>query len=271
MRRTSAADQARLWPHLDTAGQHDVRYAAPERLHRHHQRRLSQHHRLPRRHHHRLRRKRIALPDRRHPRERHLHHGELLMRAPARPSRAGFTLIEMVVVIVVIGILAKLITPVALASMRANADILDVATTVDKARLASDRIAFEMRELTSSSITAATTTSLTFSRTDYTGTTTTRTVTIDQFAPAIVVTDGVSQNMCNGILRLNYSLPVISPAYTPTLTDQLCSLAFAYYDQTGGPPATFNDIRYIDVTVALRPAAGSQQYSQRTRVALRNH
>lgn len=177
----------------------------------------------------------------------------------------------MVLVIVIIGILGKALTPVALASLRANAAILDVGVTVDKVRFASDRLAFEMRELSTTSITTATASTMAFTRVDYTGTATARLVTIDRTAPTVVTTGGVSQNQCDGTVRLNYSVPVISPAYTPVLTDRVCSLTFAYYDQTGATTAVLADVRYVDFTLTLQPNATGQSYSQRTRVALRNH
>lgn len=194
------------------------------------------------------------------------------MRAPrrARARHAGFTLVELIVVIVVTGVLGAIVTPVALASLRANGAILDVATTVDKARLASDRLAFEMRELSSGSIVTPGASGLVFSRTDYTGAATARVVTIDQIAAGTVVSGGVTRSMCNGVVRLSYSVPVISPAYTPVLTDQVCSLTFAYYDQAGVSTTAPADMRYIDFTLTLQPAAGGALYAQRTRVALRN-
>jgi MSHA biogenesis protein MshO len=185
--------------------------------------------------------------------------------------RRGFTLVELVLIIVVIGILGSVITPVALASLRANATILGVAITIDKVRYASDRLAFEIRELSSGSITTLTATNFAFSRIDYGTTATTRTVTIDQTAPTIIVTGGISQNQCDGLVRLNYSTPVISPAYVPTLTNQMCSLAFAYFDQTGAVTTVAGNVRYVEFTLTLQPDASGQPYAQRTRVALRNH
>lgn len=186
-------------------------------------------------------------------------------------TQRGFTLLELVLVIVVIGILGSVITPVALASLRANAAILDVAVTVDKVRFASDRLAFEIRELNGGSITTLNANTFAFNRVDYGTATTSRTVTIDQTAPTIMVTGGVSKNQCNGLVRLNYSTPVISPAYVPTLTDQMCTLVFAYYDETGIVTTVPANVRYVEFTLTLQPNATGQPYAQHTRVALRNH
>lgn len=186
-------------------------------------------------------------------------------------THRGFTLLELVLVIVVVGILGSVITPVALAGLRAHAAILDVAVTVDKIRFASDRLAFEMRELNSASITTLNASTFAFTRVDYGTVTTSRTVIIDQTPPTIVVTGGVSKNLCDGLVRLSYSAPVISPAYVPTLTDQMCSLTFAYYDQTGAVTVVPANVRYVEFTLTLQPNAVGQPYAQRTRVGLRNH
>jgi prepilin-type N-terminal cleavage/methylation domain-containing protein len=191
-----------------------------------------------------------------------------LRPVPLARSRHGFTLLELVLVIVVIGILATAITPVALSSFKANAAILGVVTTVDKQRYANDRMSFEIRELSSGSITTMTATTFAFSRVDYGGTTT---VTIGQVAPTFVTNGNTSINQCNGMVTLNYSKPVISPAYVPALTDQMCSLAFAYYDQSGAVAATPANVRYVGFTLTLKPNATGQEYAQQTRVALRNH
>lgn len=132
-------------------------------------------------------------------------------------------------------------------------------------------MAFEIRELSSGSIATMTATSFAFSRVDYGGATATRIVTIGQVAPTFVINGNISINQCNGIVTLNYSTPPISPAYVPALTDQMCSLAFAYFDQTGAVTATPANVRYVQFTLALKPNATGQEYAQQTRVALRNH
>ena len=182
-------------------------------------------------------------------------------------NRRGFTLLELVLVIVVIGILGTAVAPIALSSLKANDAILRVASTIDKQRYANDRLAFEIRELVSGSITTMSPTSLSFSRVEYGATTTTRVVTIDQ-GPL------TSADSCSHTVTLNYNTPVITsvnpPAYTPVLTDRVCSLAFAYYDLAGVPTATAANVRYVEFALTLQTSANGQSYSQRTRIALRN-
>jgi Tfp pilus assembly protein PilE len=178
---------------------------------------------------------------------------------------------ELVLVIVVVGILTIAVTPIFISIFKANAAILGVVTTVDKQRYANDRMAFEIRELSSGSITTMTATTFAFNRVDYGDSSTTKTVTIGQVAPTFVTKGTIQVNQCNGIVTLNYSTPVISPAYVPGLTDQMCSLAFAYYDQSGAVTATAATVRYVGFTLILKPNATGQEYAQQTRVALRNH
>jgi hypothetical protein len=58
--------------------------------------------------------------------------------------------------------------------------------------------------------------------------------------------------------------------YLPVLTDRLCSLAFAYYDQAGLPTLVPANVRQVEYTLAVKSTATGQAYSQRTRIAIRN-
>ena len=176
----------------------------------------------------------------------------------------GFTLLELVLVTAIIAILVKAGAPVVVGSLNAYAMTTDLAATSDRLRYASDRMAFEIRELSAGSITAMSASALTFSRVDYAGATTSRTVTIDQSAPG--------NGQCNGTARLSYDTPAMTPVagYRPVLTDSMCSLAFAYYDQAGLSTLVAANVRQVEYTLAVKSGATGQIYSQRTRVALRN-
>jgi prepilin-type N-terminal cleavage/methylation domain-containing protein len=176
----------------------------------------------------------------------------------------GFTLLELVLVTTIIGILVMAGTPVIVGSLKAYGMTTDLAATSDRLRYASDRMAFEIRELTTGSITTMTTAAFAFSRVDYTGPTTIRAVTIDQRAS--------DTGQCNGAVRLSYNTPAMTPVagYLPVLTDRLCSLAFAYYDQAGLPTLVPANVRQVEYTLAVKSTATGQTYSQRTRIAIRN-
>jgi prepilin-type N-terminal cleavage/methylation domain-containing protein len=184
------------------------------------------------------------------------------MRGP-HPCR-GFTLLELILVTTIIGILVVAGAPAVVGSMKAYGMTTDLAATSDRLRYASDRMAFEIRELNAGSITTMTSTALTFNRIDYGGTTTNRIVKIDQKAPGA--------GKCDGEVNLSYSSPAMTPVstYLPVLTDRLCSLLFAYYDQAGLVTTVPANVRYVEYTLAVGSAATGQTYSQRTRIGIRN-
>lgn len=205
----------------------------------------------------------------------------------------GFTLLELILVIAVIGILGGIaagtvtgpgIMSGAVPVFRAKAALTDIGLTLDQLRYASDRMAFEIRELGLNSITTFTPTAFTFSRTDYAGVTTSRVVTIDQTSPGYVTVSGTSINQCNGTVRLSYSVPLITPdsTYKPPLSDRMCSLTFAYYDQAGAVTTTAANIRYVEFRLELGSSVprmttdlatvptAKLPYAQRTRIGLRN-
>lgn len=162
----------------------------------------------------------------------------------------GFTLIEMIVVMIIIGILAATMVPVLRNAVTVYGTTNAIAMTLDKLRYASARIAFELRALTL--LSSATASSITFTRSD--------------FAPA--VTDRtIRMTQGSGLLTLSYDLP--TPAVSATLTDQLSSLVFAYYDQNGATTTVPDEVRYVEYTITL--TANGQPYAETTRVAIRNH
>ena len=168
----------------------------------------------------------------------------------------GFTLIEMIMVIVVIGILAAVTVPLLVNSFRAYETNQTNLVTLSKLRYATERMAREVREVrytggSYSIVMGATTLQLT--KNDAASTM----VTITEAAP---------------LVTLQYSVPL--PAMTATLTDQVQvlpgGLQFEYFDinnsDVGVTPA---NVAYVDVTLTLTdPNSGAA--AQRTRIALRN-
>lgn len=161
----------------------------------------------------------------------------------------GFTLIEMVAVIIIIGILAAAIAPMALSALNAYNATLNSVRTLDKLRYATERLAREMRAVNHNGASF-----------DFTSMSTT--------APVFINTDGTTVRIGTTItppaVTLGYSTTL-----TPTLTDQLSTLAFAYFEQDGTTSTTSpTNVRYVEISLAL--LLGSQTYVQRTRVALRD-
>ncbi len=162
----------------------------------------------------------------------------------------GFTLVEMIVVMVILGILAATMVPVLRNAVSVYGTTNAVASALDKLRYASARMAFEIRGLTL--LKSATASAITFTRTDYSPAATDRTISIAK---------------SGSLLTLSYDLP--SPAMSATLTDQLSSLAFAYYDQDGVTTAVPANVRYVEYSITL--TVNGQPYAETTRVAIRNN
>lgn len=165
-------------------------------------------------------------------------------------KRLGFTLLETVLVIAIIGILTAAVTPIAVSWVGAYNATLNTSVTLDKLRYATERMARELREVRSTSsgyqFSTMGASSLAFTQ-DTTG----RTVTIAQSGTNIT---------------LSYSDVA---GVTPVLTDQVSSLVFRYFKQDGATETTDQAlVRYVEISLAL--LQGTQTYSQRTRVRLRN-
>lgn len=168
----------------------------------------------------------------------------LARRAPH--AAAGFTLIEAVMVIVLIGILAAVGAPMIadgmLLSIQTSADL----TTVSQLRYATERVAREIREISFNAGTgtynmATGATNLTFTKTNGT------VVTIAFGAPNITV---------------NYA-----GTGAASLSNQATNLQFTYVNVN---PVAANAPSFVNVLVTLQNPTTGATYSQSTRVNLRN-
>lgn len=160
----------------------------------------------------------------------------------------GFTLIEMVLAITVMSIVALVGAQILASGSASYSAATDSIDTFAKLRYAMTRMAAEIREAnyngTQYQFTTMASNQLVFTKQD------TTTVT--------VATSGSN-------VTLGYS----SPAVTATLTDQLSSLAFAYYQSDAQTAATSAaNVAYVQVTLTL--SESGTLYSRRQRIALRD-
>lgn len=175
----------------------------------------------------------------------------------------GFSLIELVIVTVVIGIMAAVLSPLMLSSLRAYDDTLGDVVVLDKLRYATERLAREIREVNydsattsyafTSSVTAPSN-SMIFTRSYYdsSGAVTTRNVIVGNTGSAVT---------------LAYS--DMAGTGAQVLTDELGSLAFSYFQQDGVTQATSNaNVRYVQISLTL--THNNNPYVQRTSIELRN-
>src|SRR4030066_591500 len=176
------------------------------------------------------------------------------MRPTNHSVPRGFTLIELVMVTVVLGILATVTVPLLFNSFRAYETNQTNLVTLSKLRYATERMAREIREVRYAGgnyaiVMGATT--LQFTKSDAAGTV----VTINGAAPPLAT--------------LQYSTPL--PAMTATLTDQVAAgrLQFEDFDINNNVGVTTANVAYVDVSLTLTdPNSGAA--APRTRIALRN-
>lgn len=161
----------------------------------------------------------------------------------------GFSLVELVMVIVILGILAAFVAPVLFNAMRSYDRGQSAMLTQAKMRYAIERMSRELREVrrqttdaTFLDITAMGATSIAFFKTDGT---------------QVVLSAAGNQ------LNLSYS------TLAGMLTDQLGSFSLAYFQQnTSTVAATAASISFVEIGMAL--SEGTNLFSARVRVDLRN-
>jgi prepilin-type N-terminal cleavage/methylation domain-containing protein len=170
----------------------------------------------------------------------------------------GFTLIEMILAIMILGMLG---TAAAMAIHHGTRAAMESQTRIDtlsKLRVATERLAREIRLMRRDpalpadfDILSRSTTALSFRRLDTNGSDV-RTVSIDGSAP--------------GVVTLGYD----DPAGTPILTDQVSAFALTYLMADGlTETASNDDLAFIDISLTLTDTHGNA-FEQRTRVGLRN-
>ena len=171
----------------------------------------------------------------------------------------------MIVVLVILGIMAAALAPVAQNSLLAYDTTLGDVNVLDKQRYAMERLTREIREVkyvattgfAFSTSVAASNNSMAFTRVffDSTGTSTADTV--------------VTIGNTGSAVTLAYSVP--SGVGAQVLTDELGAtgnLVFSYFKQDGTAATALTDVRYVEISLTLIHNGNS--YPQRTRVELKN-
>jgi prepilin-type N-terminal cleavage/methylation domain-containing protein len=161
----------------------------------------------------------------------------------------GFSLIELVMVIVILGILAAFVGPVLFNALRSYSREQSATATQAKMRYAIERMSRELREVrrqttdaTFPDVTSMTASSIAFFKTDGT---------------RVII--GATGNQLN----LAYS------TLSGMLTDQLGSFSFAYFQQNATTvAATAASIAFVQINMAL--SEGTSLFSARVRIDLKN-
>lgn len=174
----------------------------------------------------------------------------LSRRSPRRATRAdGFSLVELIVSIVVLGILAAVTAPIFSSSLRTYVESDAHLATMSKARYTIERIARELREVQYNSGTS----SFAFGAMGAGNTTFTK-------------WDGTTVTLSTAGSKFN--MRYAPPGVTAPLTDELSALALRYLDASGNPGATAATVASVEATLTLFSHGAT--YTQRVRVGLRN-
>lgn len=143
------------------------------------------------------------------------------MRERLHPLKNGFTLIEMIIVIVILSIIAGVAARVMGAAFNSYYDNQRIVNANEQGRLAIERMIRDIHAINStSSITTANASTFTF---------------VDVNGNAVTYSLSGTQLQRNGI----------------TLADGVNSVAFGYYDGAGAVAATTDVIRYVNVTLNI--------------------
>jgi len=160
-------------------------------------------------------------------------------------------MIEMVMVIVLLGVLAGLTAPIFSQGLTASRVTAENLQSMEKIRYASERMAREIRQVNHNGVSydISSMTATTFSFVKDAATVTTVSITYS----------GVT-------LSLGYSVP----AATATLTDEVSSMSFSYFDAIGAVTVSTADVAFVEMRLTLQNPETGGVFTQRTRVALRD-
>lgn len=161
----------------------------------------------------------------------------------------GFSLVELVMVIVILGILAAFVGPVLFNAIRAYQSVQTGVETHAKMRYAIERMSRELREV----------------RRQATDATFLDVTSMSASSIAFFKTDGtqVVLNVVGNQVNLAYS------TLAGMLTDQVASFSLAYFQQNASTPATTAaSISFVEISMTL--SEGPNLFPARVRVDVKN-
>ena len=174
----------------------------------------------------------------------------------------GFTLVEVVMVLVIVGILVVFIAPIIVTAVNAYDQTSRNTEVLTKMRYAMERMAREIRSIRRDPVNSA----------DYDVVTGSMTASLFEFCRG----DGtrVTINYTNPNVAIGYttgfaSSCTASAATTQNLTDSATSFSLTYLRTDGGAAAGKNDVAYVDIAMALT-GTGTGAYNSAMRVDMRN-
>jgi prepilin-type N-terminal cleavage/methylation domain-containing protein len=161
----------------------------------------------------------------------------------------GFSLVELIMVIVILGILAAFVGPVLFNAMRAYDQGQQGAQTQAKIRYAMERLSRELREI----------------RRQTTDATLLDVTSMSAASMAFFKTDGTPVSIGAAGNQVNLAYSTVSAM----LTDQLGSFSLAYYQPDASTVATTaSSLAFVEIS--LRLSEGTNLFSARARVDLKN-
>lgn len=151
-------------------------------------------------------------------------------------THKGFTLVELVLSIAIVGVLAAVVGPILIGAVKSYALVTNRQATLNSTRLAIERMSSEMKLIPSAN-------------------------SIDIFQASTFQFDTPSEN------DINYTLSSGNLLRSgAVLVSNVTSLSFAYLDANGAPTATKANIKRISVEMTINAGSGFGTLQLRTQV-----